>query len=331
MKPLSKSKSRDKPLLSITPGEPAGIGPDICILGHEQASQHADLIYYADIDLLARRMKNLALNIEINDLSCAQFRTGAMNVRSIPLIAQVIPGQPNPDNGPYVIETLSHALQDCTAKVTDALVTGPVNKAVICDGGLPFTGHTEWLAEHTGTQRVVMMLAGGGMRVALATTHLPLSQVSDAINEEMLIETLRITRTDLINKFSIPDPHILVCGLNPHAGEGGHLGMEEINVITPAIEALQKQGYRLTGPLPADTAFTQKHLSSTDCVLAMFHDQGLPVLKHAAFGNAVNVTLGLPIIRTSVDHGTAFDIAGTGKADCSSLLAAIDLAAELVT
>ena len=250
-------------------------------------------------------------------------------VRHVPLETRVQAGRLDPSNSPYVMRTLEIAADGCLNGTFDAMATAPVHKGVINDAGIPFTGHTEFLAERTGTQWVVMMLVGGGMRVALATTHLALRDVASAITREGLTHTLEIVRRDLIERFAIPHPRVLVAGLNPHAGESGHLGREEIEVIAPVIEALRAKGHDLMGPLPADTLFHPDRLSDADAVLAMYHDQGLPVLKHASFGAGVNVTLGLPIIRTSVDHGTALDIAGTGRADPGSLVTAIGLASEL--
>jgi 4-hydroxythreonine-4-phosphate dehydrogenase len=234
-------------------------------------------------------------------------------------------------NSSYVIETLESALQHCLRRETTSLVTGPVNKGIICDAGIEFTGHTEWLADRTNTKRVVMMLASQHLRVVLATTHLPLREVADAINRKDLAEVIQITMTDLGSKFGIINPRLMVCGLNPHSGEGGHLGREEIDVITPVIEECARSGMNVIGPVPADTAFTPAMLSNADAVLAMYHDQGLPVLKHQGFGEAINITLGLPIIRTSVDHGTALDLAGTGKAESSSLMSAIRSSAMIAT
>lgn len=241
----------------------------------------------------------------------------------------VIPGHLDHTNSPFVLKMLATAAHGCVAKEFDAMVTCPVHKGVINDAGIPFTGHTEFLAEQTGSEHVVMMLVGGGLRVALATTHLPLAAVSPAITQEGLEKTLRVLHHDLVSHFGITQPRILVTGLNPHAGENGHLGMEEILTISPVLEKLRLEGMQLKGPLPADTLFTPHHLTEADCVLAMYHDQGLPVLKYVSFGKGVNVTLGLPIIRTSVDHGTALDLAGTGKANPGSLFAAIQLAIEL--
>jgi 4-hydroxythreonine-4-phosphate dehydrogenase len=250
-------------------------------------------------------------------------------VMDLPAHQAVKAGSLDPANSPTVLEMLETAVRACMAKEFDAIVTCPVHKGVINDAGIPFTGHTEYLAEQTDTEHVVMMLVGGGLRVALATTHLPLTGVSPAITQDGLEKTLRILHQDLIHHFGIAQPRILVTGLNPHAGESGHLGREEITTISPVLEKLRREGMHLKGPLPADTLFTPHHLAEADCVLAMYHDQGLPVLKYASFGKGVNVTLGLPIIRTSVDHGTALDLAGTGKANPGSLYEAIQLAIEL--
>jgi 4-hydroxythreonine-4-phosphate dehydrogenase len=248
----------------------------------------------------------------------------------VPLAAPCRAGLPDAANGAYVLATLRRALQGCQSGEFAAMVTAPVHKGVINDAGIPFTGHTEYLAEQTGTPLVVMMLVGGGMRVALATTHLALREVPAAITAPLLEQVLRIVRADLRRRFGIAEPRILVAGLNPHAGESGYLGREEIDVMIPVLDRLRAEGFDVSVPLPADTLFTPHKLAQCDCVLAMYHDQGLPVLKHASFGAGVNVTLGLPVIRTSVDHGTALDLAGTGKGNVGSLLEAIKLAAEMV-
>lgn len=319
------------PTLALTAGEPAGIGPDLCVLLAQQVVP-ARVIVLADKTLLAARARALKLPLAIMDyapLADQPAPPGALEVMHVPLAAAVQPGKLDVANSRYVLETLRCAVEACLNGTFDALVTAPVHKGVINDAGIPFTGHTEYLAEQTGTPRVVMMLVGGGMRVALATTHLPLRSVADAITQDSLREVIRILHQDLKGRFGISRPRILVAGLNPHAGEGGHLGREEIEVISPVLDALRAEGMDLRGPLPADTLFTPRMLAECDCVLAMYHDQGLPVLKHASFGHGVNVTLGLPIIRTSVDHGTALDLAGTGKADSGSLLEAIRLAAQM--
>jgi|TARA_R110000822_G_scaffold226254_14_gene359037 4-hydroxythreonine-4-phosphate dehydrogenase len=318
--------------LAITPGEPAGIGPDLIVQLAQQPQSH-ELVAYADPDLLLARAEQLRLPITLRTLtsdSPRQTNIGELTVRPITLREPTRPGILNPANAAYVLETLSTALADCQSGHCQALVTGPVHKGVINEAGTPFSGHTEFLAENTSTPQVVMMLATEGLRVALATTHLPLSKVPAAINKNLLEQVILILHTDLQEKFGIAKPHILVCGLNPHAGEGGHLGMEEIQVIQPVLNKLRAQGLDLIGPLPADTLFTPKYLEHCDAVLAMYHDQGLPVLKYKGFGAAVNITLGLPIIRTSVDHGTALDLAGTGQANIGSLVTAIDYAANMV-
>lgn len=305
-----------RPRIALTAGEPAGIGPDLCAQLAQRLPE-ADITVIADRPLLLQRAAQLGLQL------------GNLQVRHVPLAQPAVAGRLAPANSSYVLETLRQAAQGCLTGEFDAMVTAPVHKGVINDAGIPFSGHTEFLAEFTGTQQVVMMLAGGGMRVALATTHLPLRDVPDAITPGLLEDVLRILHRDLRDKFGIPRPCILVAGLNPHAGESGHLGREEIEVIQPVLARLAAEGMHLLGPLPADTMFSQKNLQAADAFLAMYHDQGLPVLKFASFGGGVNVTLGLPILRTSVDHGTALELAGSGRADPGSLYAAIALAAEL--
>ncbi|MEZ5529289.1 MAG: 4-hydroxythreonine-4-phosphate dehydrogenase PdxA [Porticoccaceae bacterium] len=317
--------------LAITPGEPAGIGPDL-IVQLAQLPQPCELVAYADPELLLDRATRLGLPLKlraVDDLALGPLKPGELGIHPIPLRAPSEPGILNPANAAYVLDTLTAAATDCQQNRCRGMVTGPVHKGVINEGGVPFSGHTEFLAELTGTPRVVMMLATEGLRVALATTHLPLSQVPTAITPSLLNEILNILHRDLQNKFGIPHPRILVCGLNPHAGEGGHLGREEIEVISPTLEKLRSLGMNLEGPLPADTLFTPRHLADADAVLAMYHDQGLPVLKYKGFGAAVNITLGLPIIRTSVDHGTALDLAGTGRAEIGSLKTAIEYACTM--
>jgi 4-hydroxythreonine-4-phosphate dehydrogenase len=306
------------PRIALTAGEPSGIGPDLCVQ-LAQRLPNASITVIADRTLIEQRAQLLGLPL------------GKLNIHHIPLTAPCKPGKLDPANSRYVLETLTHAAQGCLNGEFDAMVTAPLHKGIINDAGLPFTGHTEFLAELTHSPQVVMMLVGGGMRVALATIHLPLRAVPDAITRDSLESTLRILHRDLVNRFGILYPHILVAGLNPHAGEGGHLGTEEIETITPVLEKLCSEGMNLTGPLPADTMFSQLNIQHCDAFLAMYHDQGLAVLKHASFGEGVNVTLGMPIIRTSVDHGTALDLAGTGKADAGSLYAAIELAIDLAS
>lgn len=318
--------------LAITPGEPAGIGPDLII----KLAQHpnaAELVVYADPDLLLTRARKLNLPLRLRpfsiDLPPRPLTAGELVIRPVELCLPAKPGKLDSRNALYVLETLNTALADCQQNICQALVTGPVHKGIINDAGIPFTGHTEFLAEKTRTDKVVMMLAAEGLRVALATTHLPLSQVPGQITQAGLTETIAILHRDLQQKFGLQAPRILVCGLNPHAGEGGHLGMEEIEVIEPVLAKLRSLGMHLEGPLPADTLFTPKYLKRCDAVLAMYHDQGLPVLKYMGFGKAVNITLGLPIIRTSVDHGTALDLAGTGLVSTGSLTAAIATATSM--
>jgi 4-hydroxythreonine-4-phosphate dehydrogenase len=309
-------------VLAVTPGEPAGIGPDIVLSSYPVAG--TSLLVVASPDLLADRAAELKIHVPINDFS-ATGTLVADRLNVLPVATRVRPksGELDPRNGNYVIETLEQAVRLCESGTCAGMVTGPVNKAVINDSGLAFSGHTEWLQQRTGSQHVVMMLATEGLKVALATTHLPLRRVADAITPTLLEQTIRTLHHDLQRRFGISQPRILVLGLNPHAGESGHLGREELDIIIPVITALTAAGFRMMGPLPADTAFTPHVLQTCDVVLAMYHDQGLPVLKWKGFGRAANITLGLPIIRTSVDHGTAVDIAGTGRADPSSFLTAI--------
>ena len=321
------------PRIAITPGEPAGIGPDIT-LAVAQHPWDAELVAICDPDLLRQRAQQLGLAIDIQVVDKPldepqAHRAGSLKVYPVALNSPSRPGQPDPSNASYVLYTLHAAVDACLSGRCHALVTAPVQKSVINDAGIPFSGHTELLAEATDTPRVVMMLANRDFRVALATTHLPLSAVPAAITPELLRETLTILHGDLAARFGVPDPRIAVLGLNPHAGEGGHMGREEIDIIIPVLEELQAGGMHLQGPLPADTAFNPKVLEQCDAVLAMYHDQGLPTLKYAGFGEGVNITLGLPIVRTSVDHGTALDLAGTGQADCGSLEAALRMAMEM--
>jgi len=313
--------------LAITAGEPAGIGPDLCL----QLARHAaPLVVIADKAMLQQRATQLGLNLELHDYLPGQpLQRDALNVLHVPLACPALPGQLDAANAPYVLETLRRAVQGCLSGEFAGMVTAPVHKGIINDAGIPFTGHTEFLAEQTNTPLVVMLLAGGGMRVALATTHLPLREVADAITRPLLEDILRILQRDLQRRFGLPRPRILVAGLNPHAGEGGHLGREEIEVMIPVLDKLRAEGFNVSPPLPADTLFAAHRLKECDAVLAMYHDQGLPVLKHASFGEGVNITLGMPIIRTSVDHGTALELAGTGKANVGSLLEAIKVAEEM--
>ncbi|WP_444883640.1 4-hydroxythreonine-4-phosphate dehydrogenase PdxA [Microbulbifer sp. PSTR4-B] len=320
------------PRIALTPGEPAGIGPEICV----KLSQHgspAQLITIADPSLLERAAKKLELPLQLisfsEDTPLSETAPGSLYILESPLKQPSLPGKLNTANAFYVLRTLEIAADGCQNGQFDALVTGPVHKGVINEAGFPFSGHTEFFAERAGVAQVVMMLAAQELRVALVTTHLPLKDVSTAITGKRLELITEILHGGLRDQFRIHSPHIGVCGLNPHAGEGGHLGREEIEVIQPALARLRQRGLHLTGPLPADTLFTPPQLEHFDAVLAMYHDQGLPVLKFHGFGKAVNITLGLPYIRTSVDHGTALDLAGTGKASCGSLEAALTQAIEL--
>jgi 4-hydroxythreonine-4-phosphate dehydrogenase len=330
------------PVIAVTSGEPAGIGPELCLrlAGYEGDAQPVIL---GDRFLLEARAAQLGLNITFRDFCPknpverapkeAPLGCGFLDVVHIPLVAPSQAGQLDAANGPYVLALLDRALAGCQSGEFAAMATAPVHKGVINDAGVHFTGHTEYLADKTGTPLVVMMLAGdterGPLRVALATTHLPLKDVSAAITADVLEKTLRILHADLRSKYALAAPRILVAGLNPHAGEGGYLGMEEIEVITPVLEKLRAEGMQLSGPYPADTMFTPPILAKGDAVLAMYHDQGLTALKYATFGKGINVTLGLPIIRTSVDHGTALELAGTGKADPGSLFEAVAEAARM--
>ncbi len=295
-------------LIAVTSGEPAGIGPELCVMLARQPFA-ARLVAIGDRGLLA----------------------GFPRVEHVPLDRRRTPGRLDAGNSRYVLAVLERAVRGCLSGEYAAMVTAPVQKSVINDAGIPFTGHTEFLAEHAHAEHVVMMLVGGGLRVALATTHLPLSHVPHAITREGLLKTLRVLAHDLKERFRIEKPRILVAGLNPHSGESGHLGAEDIEVIAPAIAAAAQQGIAASGPIPADTLFVPERLKQADAVLAMYHDQGLPVLKYASFGRGVNVTLGLPFVRTSVDHGTALDLAGTGRADPGSLIEAVKLAIELAS
>jgi len=354
--------------LVVTAGEPAGIGPDLCVQVAHAPPAGSTLVILADRELLAARAMQLGLPLALPDY--LPGIPAPVSLLHLPMAVPASPGRLDTANAGYVLAGLRRAVQGCLSGEFAGLVTGPVHKGVINDAGIPFTGHTEYLAELTGTTRVVMMLVGEWqqpwmkqppdplrsfspegvsvaserlcatdigqgpslpfpLRVALATTHLPLRQVADAITREGLTQTLRILVAGLQRDFGIPRPRVLVAGLNPHAGEGGHLGREEIEVIEPVLARLRQEGMDLMGPLPADTLFQPKYLLEADAVLAMYHDQGLPVLKHASFGAGVNVTLGLPIVRTSVDHGTALELAGSGKAQAGSLLAAIRLAASM--
>jgi len=317
--------------IAFTPGEPAGVGPDLCVQ-LAQRGLDVQLVVVADPELLKQRATLMQLPLEIDIFDPAQAYTshqaGRVCVLPATLATPSVPGQLASSNALYVLECLRLATRGCMDGTFQALVTGPVHKGIINDAGQPFTGHTEFLAELT-TGTPVMMLATEGLRVALVTTHLPLSKISRAITRQRVEQITRILHEELQQRFGIQQPQILVCGLNPHAGEGGHLGTEEIEVIEPVLENLRQEGMQLKGPLPADTLFTPNYLEQADAVLAMYHDQGLPVLKHMGFGKAVNITLGLPIIRTSVDHGTALDLAGSGQANPGSLNVALETAIHM--
>lgn len=319
--------------IAFTPGEPAGIGPDLAVQLAQQANAH-EIVAIADPELLSQRAALLGLPLRLRKLEPGTaprpLAAGELGILPVPLHTPTIPGQLNRDNAPALLATLDAAIDGCLDGTFAALVTGPLQKSVINDAGFSFSGHTEYLADRTRTPKVVMMLATEGLRVALATTHLPLKDVAAAINSDELETVIRILHRDMQRQFGISQPRILVCGLNPHAGEGGHLGREEIEIIEPLLQRLRQEGMALQGPLPADTLFTPKYLDHADAVLAMYHDQGLPVLKYKGFGKAVNLTLGLPIIRTSVDHGTALDLAGTGRADPGSLYTALSYALGMV-
>lgn len=321
-----------KPLV-ITPGEPAGVGPDL-IISLAQMSWDLPWVVCADPQLLKTRAEllNLPLSlVEYDPATPPQAHTPSqICVLPIALHTNVIPSTLDKRNGLYVVETLARACDGCLNGEFSALVTGPVHKGIINDAGVHFTGHTEFFADRSHSERVVMMLATDTLRVALATTHLPLRDVADAITGELLHEIITILNHDLKTKFGIAEPQIYVCGLNPHAGESGHMGREEIDIIEPALTQLRQQGVHLHGPYPADTLFQPKYLTHADAVLAMYHDQGLPVLKYEGFGRAVNITLGLPFIRTSVDHGTALELAGTKSADAGSFCTALNLAINMI-
>jgi 4-hydroxythreonine-4-phosphate dehydrogenase len=325
------------PRIALTSGEPAGIGPELC-LALAATELPCELVCLGDRTLLEERARALRLPVSLRAYERAAdpqragraaHAAGELLIAHLPLAATSVAGRPDPANARYVLGLLDRAVAGALAGEFDALVTAPVHKGVINDAGIAFTGHTEYLQQSTHSERAVMMLTSGALRVALATTHLPLRAVSDAISADLLCEVAGILARELSSRFGVPSPRIAVCGLNPHAGEGGHLGDEEVRLIGPAVARMRAAGIRASGPLPADTVFVPQVLAGFDAVLAMYHDQGLPVIKHAGFESAVNVTLGLPLIRTSPDHGTAFDLAGTGRADASSLVAAVRLASSL--
>ena len=332
----------ERPTLAISAGEPSGIGPELCaMLAVRHAERHFDarLVVLGDRELLAQRAARIGLAPRYAPFDAASFAPsgGVVEVWHQPLAAPVTPGRPDPTNAHSVLEMLARACDACATGAFTALVTAPVQKSVMLDAGIPFVGHTEFLAHRTETRRVVMMLVNetpqAPLRVALVTTHLPLRDVPAAITRQAVAETLAIVHADLVSKFGLAEPRIAVCGLNPHAGEAGHLGREDLDVIAPAIADARARGIRADGPLPADTVFVPTHAQAYDAIVAMYHDQGLPVLKAASFGHGVNVTLGLPFIRTSVDHGTALDLAADAAlartADVGSLVAAVDLAVGL--
>ena len=345
-RPLAHHRPAVRPTLAITVGEPAGIGPEIAIRAAWAMRDEANCVLVGDAAFLALTASLIDPAIRLAALSTQALRNGGLPhfgaarlaVIDVPLDAHVVPGRLDPENGRAVLATLDLAIEGCKQGWFDAIVTAPLQKSTINDAGVAFSGHTEYLADKTGTAKVVMMLAGSPgedqpyLRVALATTHLPLKDVPGALTRENLTRVLDILHADLTTKFGIAAPVILVTGLNPHAGENGYLGREEIDVITPVLEAARARGIDARGPYPADTLFQPKYLKDADCVLAMYHDQGLPVLKHATFGRGINITLGLPLIRTSVDHGTALDLAaqGLGLADCGSMIEAIGAAMHMV-
>ncbi|MEX9252777.1 4-hydroxythreonine-4-phosphate dehydrogenase PdxA [Pseudenterobacter timonensis] len=317
----------------ITPGEPAGIGPDL-VVQLAQRSWPVELVVCADASLLQERAALLGLPLTLLPYDASRApapqQAGTLTLLPVSLRVPAVAGQLSAENGSYVVETLARACDGCLAGEFAALITGPVHKGVINEAGIPFTGHTEFFEERSQSPKVVMMLATEAMRVALVTTHLPIKAVPEAITPELLREIITILHHDLQTKFGIAQPHVLVCGLNPHAGEGGHMGTEEIDTIIPVLDEMRAKGMNLSGPLPADTLFQPKYLDNADAVLAMYHDQGLPVLKYQGFGRGVNITLGLPFIRTSVDHGTALDLAGQGKADVGSFITALNLAIKMI-
>lgn len=319
--------------LAVTAGEPAGIGPDLAVMLSQSDFDH-ELVVIADPALLQERAELLGIDVELRQVDFKQppapSQSGKLCYMPVKLATKTIPGQLNPANANYVLQSLAIAADGCLQGQFKAVITAPVHKGVINDAGIAFSGHTEFFAERAGVAKVVMMLATPQLRVALATTHLPLNTVSAAINQPELLQVVEIIQQSMQKQFGLKQPKIAVCGLNPHAGEGGYLGREEIDVIAPVIKTALEQGISVSGPWPADTIFVKSRLAEYDVVLAMYHDQGLPVLKHSGFGEAVNITLGLPFIRTSVDHGTALDLAATGKAQVGSMLAAVNMAQSMI-
>ncbi|MFT7654637.1 MAG: 4-hydroxythreonine-4-phosphate dehydrogenase [Limisphaerales bacterium] len=317
-------------MLAVTPGEPAGIGADL-VVAFAQTQRQEEIVVVGSADLLQQRAALLNLPLTLcSDVSSPTLAAGQITVLHVPLEGDVSPGKPQIDNVQGVLASLDAAIAGCLTKKFSGLVTGPMQKSIVNEAGIVFSGHTEYLAERADVEDVVMLLVAGNLRIALATTHLPLANVASALTPTLLKRRISILNEGLRNQFGLEHPQIFVAGLNPHAGEQGHLGREEIEVISPVLKALEAQGVNVHGPYPADTLFTPKFLDQADAFLAMYHDQGLPVLKFAGFGEAVNVTLGLPFVRTSVDHGTALDIAGSGNAQVGSFLAAIELASKLV-
>lgn len=325
---MSKSTDSALPRVLLTPGEPAGIGPDITATIASQPFD-GELVAVADPELLTERAAMLGVPLRIRDADGSAHQPGSLSVLPVPLRQKAVAGVLSPVNAAYVVETITKATELCVRGDYDALCTAPVHKAIINEGGIDFSGHTELLAQLCQIPQPVMLLAAGDLRVALATTHLPLAKVSAAITKARLQSVITVLLHDLTHVFGIQRPRVAVCGLNPHAGESGLLGSEEADVIEPVIRQFIEAGHAVHGPVPADTAFTKNELSRVDAVLSMFHDQGLPVVKHQGFGEAVNVTLGLPIVRTSVDHGTAVELAGTGRAQSGSLATALQLAGTL--
>jgi 4-hydroxythreonine-4-phosphate dehydrogenase len=328
---LTSTSKPEIPRIALTAGEPAGVGPELCLAVAARAFD-CELVCIGDRELLAARARSTHTPVKLEPYDPARptpHKPGTLRVTHLPLAVPSVPGTLDPLNVPYVLKVLERAIDGALAHEFAAIVTAPVQKSLINEAGVTFTGHTEFLAQRTRAARPVMMLATGALRVALATTHLPLKAVSAALTIPLLCEVLEILHRDLVRLFGLTDPRIAVCGLNPHAGESGHLGDEELQVITPAITSSQKRGINVRGPLPADTVFVPRILANYDAVLAMYHDQGLPVVKHAGFDSAVNITLGLPIVRTSVDHGTALELAGSGRADPGSFIAAVHAALEL--
>jgi 4-hydroxythreonine-4-phosphate dehydrogenase len=314
--------------LAVTPGEPAGIGPDLLIQFIQRGYDH-ELVAITDPEVLEHRARSLGLRLHLRDPCNAPLAPGELAIKPVVFPAKVSAGELNANNADTVLTTVEFAVEGCLSGEFAALITGPIHKGIINQAGIPFTGHTEYLADLCQVSRVVMLLETRVLRVALATTHVPLSSVPGLLTAHLLTEVLTIVARDFQTKLAIAKPKILVCGLNPHAGESGYLGNEDISIILPVIEQFKRQGFDVDGPLPADTIFTPKYIEQADVVLAMYHDQGLPVLKYIGFGEAVNITLGLPFIRTSVDHGTALELAGSGQASSGSLAAAIDRAQEI--